>query len=537
MSVAFCNTRASQKRAQLLKELLQRHGGTVHKEVTASTTHVVCNDEVVPGTLDATLQLHNVHLVVAEWICHSIQQGQRQPEHQYRPAQPLSDQQPATPVQPAKAVTTKLQHITTINKLTANWRGKYRALGQAKSAEDNNGVCHHKACGQCDFCIIDQLNAAKIAYVGSNNPTYVFRSRALDKAISRLERLTYGLDTAQDVRRLHLGDKTETKLVEILGTGRLQQTQHLQQDPKNQTCTMFAAVWGAGESTAQKWYAAGCRTLDDIRRRSDLTVLQQFGLKFHDEFQQRIPRDEVREAEAMLRAAALTSLQAKCPHATEESVQQSHAAVLGSYIRNKPDCGDIDFLIVPAASLGHVALYSLMQHLLQQLKAHVQVIVCGQSSPSKDDEHQEERPVHFMGIWKGPSSLCQRRLDIKIYHAHQRAFAVCHLSSGRNFCRALRYWCNKPGNCKALASKYHPQANAFHLSDTQLVPVWRVPWDLAHHKRLPVNDGEGSLLAALPDGEKQVVLGAPVVCDTEQHLFEAVGLEWVPYDMRDMVMA
>ena len=36
----------------------------------------------------------------------------------------------------------------------------------------------------------------------------------------------------------------------------------------------FLKVWGAAEATCMRWYAAGCRTLDDVRARNDLTEQQ-----------------------------------------------------------------------------------------------------------------------------------------------------------------------------------------------------------------------------------------------------------------------
>ena len=36
----------------------------------------------------------------------------------------------------------------------------------------------------------------------------------------------------------------------------------------------FLKVWGAAEATCQRWYTAGCRTLDDLRQRPDLTEQQ-----------------------------------------------------------------------------------------------------------------------------------------------------------------------------------------------------------------------------------------------------------------------
>ena len=36
----------------------------------------------------------------------------------------------------------------------------------------------------------------------------------------------------------------------------------------------FLKVWGAAEATCLRWYAAGCRTLDDVRARNDLSEQQ-----------------------------------------------------------------------------------------------------------------------------------------------------------------------------------------------------------------------------------------------------------------------
>lgn len=33
-------------------------------------------------------------------------------------------------------------------------------------------------------------------------------------------------------------------------------------------------VWGTGDATAERWYRDGCRSLVDVRGRSDLTMQQ-----------------------------------------------------------------------------------------------------------------------------------------------------------------------------------------------------------------------------------------------------------------------
>jgi len=44
-------------------------------------------------------------------------------------------------------------------------------------------------------------------------------------------------------------------------------------------------VWGIGQSTAERWYQQGCRTLDDLRQLPSLTEVQQVGLKYFDDFE------------------------------------------------------------------------------------------------------------------------------------------------------------------------------------------------------------------------------------------------------------
>jgi hypothetical protein len=44
----------------------------------------------------------------------------------------------------------------------------------------------------------------------------------------------------------------------------------------------------------------GFKTLDDLREKANLTRQQKIGLKHHEEFLQRIPRDEVIEIEKIV---------------------------------------------------------------------------------------------------------------------------------------------------------------------------------------------------------------------------------------------
>jgi hypothetical protein len=48
-------------------------------------------------------------------------------------------------------------------------------------------------------------------------------------------------------------------------------------------------VWGIGDTTALRYYAAGCRTLEDLRRLEGLGEVQRVGLKYFEDFEVRRP--------------------------------------------------------------------------------------------------------------------------------------------------------------------------------------------------------------------------------------------------------
>jgi DNA polymerase lambda len=57
---------------------------------------------------------------------------------------------------------------------------------------------------------------------------------------------------------------------------------------------LFDDVWGVGIESALKFYQRGFRTLEDLRKNTHLlTEWQKIGLKYHEEFEQRIPREDV----------------------------------------------------------------------------------------------------------------------------------------------------------------------------------------------------------------------------------------------------
>ena len=128
----------------------------------------------------------------------------------------------------------------------------------------------------------------------------------MQKGITVLSTWEHPLRTEADVDVVGVGKKTRDKILEIMETGRLERNAMRAADPTwqvfmlqaRQLCSfqrilqqsnalklwccpqakqLFASVWGCGDIVAERWYLEGCRTLDDVRKCSDLTMQQQVG--------------------------------------------------------------------------------------------------------------------------------------------------------------------------------------------------------------------------------------------------------------------
>ena len=87
--------------------------------------------------------------------------------------------------------------------------------------------------------------------------------------------------------------RTRAKLLEWVRSGRIGRACELRtKNVRNATLQLFARVWGVGPETAQALYAAGFRTLASLHN-ADLDRRQRIGLRYFDEFELKIPRDEV----------------------------------------------------------------------------------------------------------------------------------------------------------------------------------------------------------------------------------------------------
>ena len=95
--------------------------------------------------------------------------------------------------------------------------------------------------------------------------------------------------------------------------------------------------------------------MDDLRNRAHLTRQQKIGLKYYNDFQQRIPRDEVEKIEKVVK---------------DETLKINNDLIVqtcGSYRRGKPTCGDVDILITHPDGVSHKNILNRLIENLHEL--------------------------------------------------------------------------------------------------------------------------------------------------------------------------
>ncbi|KAF9497326.1 hypothetical protein BDN71DRAFT_1444788 [Pleurotus eryngii] len=271
-----------------------------------------------------------------------------------------------------------------------------------------------------------------------------------------------------------VGEKTAQKIMEILETGGLKRIGYERTDDV-EVCCLFQGVYGVGQSTAQKWYANGCRTLEDLKNGKSgvkLSPAQAIGLEFYDDINARMLRDEAKALFDLIKPIAL-------------SIDPDlFVDIMGSYRRGKATCGDIDILITrnPADGKTHAGVLPTLLSKLHEIG----IITEDLAIPEGDDEENIYR-----GLCRLPEpGSRRRRIDFLTVPWTSRGAALLYYTGDDIFNRAMRYKANVMG---------------YSLNQRGLYSgVVRDPQD----RRIKTN--KGSLIAS----------------ETEQEIFKILGVPW-----------
>lgn len=268
-------------------------------------------------------------------------------------------------------------------------------------------------------------------------------------------------------------------------------------------------VTGIGPAAAAKLVSEGVTTIEELRKHQDqLTHHQRLGLKYYDDFQQRIPRAEMLELEALV-VEAVRSVDAKC-----------RATVCGSFRRGAASSGDLDVL------LSH--------------------------------------PDFTSTSGKRPSLLCDvvaalRRDDIVvdvISHGESKFAGVCHVPAAKSSLRTLvepkakrpkmedHDMKRRDSSVKQEVEKVEKEsACTFRRIDLRLIPsdqyffgiLFFTGSDMFNMHMRAVALEEGFTLSEYsirPLGSTGVA-GEPIPVESEKEIFDLIGMQYLPPEKRN----
>ncbi|KAL2179195.1 uncharacterized protein P884DRAFT_290851 [Thermothelomyces heterothallicus CBS 202.75] len=335
--------------------------------------------------------------------------------------------------------------------------------------------------------------------------------RAYSSAIATIAAYPYTFQTAQEVSRLPgCGNKIALLFQEFKDTGQIREAREDESDPKLAVLKLFYNIWGVAETTARDFYNRGWRDLDDIVEYGweTLTRVQQIGVKYYDEFQQRIPRAEV-EAIANVVLAHANQIR-----------DGFEMVIVGGYRRGKEASGDVDVVL---SHRDESATRDLVGRLVVRLERAGYVTHTLSLSTANSERGQV--PVSWKGndrsragtgfdtldkalvVWQDPvwattgearNPNPHRRVDIIISPWKTAGCAVLGWTSGTTFQRDLRRYCKREKQLKFDSSGIRSRT-----------------------------DGSWVDLESGPDGSP-----APDMLTAEKRVFAGLGLEWRPPEER-----
>ena len=233
-----------------------------------------------------------------------------------------------------------------------------------------------------------------------------------------------------------IGPKITEKIKEILLTGKCRKSDNVENDIKNKSIKELTSVHGIGIKQANEFYAQGIKGVNDLRNIYDtLPNTIQKGLKYYDDIQIKIPREEITQLFKVIEEELYQIL--------DKNILK--AEVVGSYRRKKKLCGDMD-VIITRTDNGKIS--GILHTLIERLKKR-NIIKDTLIMSDKNDINCEI----FMGICKLEENGLYRRIDIKVYEKSFFPFAILYFTGSAYFNRSLRLFAKKKG---------------YHLSDKEL---------------------------------------------------------------------
>lgn len=256
-----------------------------------------------------------------------------------------------------------------------------------------------------------------------------FKARAYGKVIAQLQTVTHPIRSWDDLKGVTgIGEGIRKKIQEIFDTGTLASADAIRKQSAFDVKEQFMQIYGVGPVKAKSLIEdEKVRSIAELRAAVEkdpklLNKNQQIGLKYFEDLQERIPRQEMEKHESVVKQTAKKIFE-KDPKETKVPYTLE---VVGSYRRGAMDSGDIDVLLCFPTIFDEeeaAQLFSMYCDELVRRGYMEEILAIG--------------PKKCMGISRVPGARA-RRLDILVTPKEQYAYALLYFTGSQKFNIAMR---------------------------------------------------------------------------------------------------
>jgi len=277
--------------------------------------------------------------------------------------------------------------------------------------------------------IIDSLSILQKKEQQEKN---VFKARAYTKIISQLKNLdsSIQIENYEDLAKnkiLGIGEKISAKIKEIIQTGELAAAVAIEEDPKLVAFNIMTKIYGVGSVKANTIIDRKITTISQLREYNlkhpkFLNENQKIGLKYYEEINERIPREEITKYESELLKII------------NEVVPNLKIMIVGSYRRGALNSGDIDILVTYDSTITQKKAAEYFKQFIKELQ--------GKSIITDILAYGTKK---CLAVSRLNSEFKHRRIDFLLTSPKEYPFALLYFTGSDKFNIETRKIANKKG--------------------------------------------------------------------------------------------
>ena len=258
--------------------------------------------------------------------------------------------------------------------------------------------------------IINSLETLKNIELSNKQP---FKANAYNKVLKQIQNIQTPIYSIYDLSHVvGIGDKIREKLLEIFNTGKLYQIEAPNVINKVELFTIFTNIHGIGPVKANELIEKySIKSIEQLREKQNelLNDIQKKGLKYYEDFLQRIQRDEMNQHEEYI----LNIVNGFNKNNNKKNIIQ--ATLTGSFRRGESSSGDIDVLITNCTQ-------DVFQNIIQRLIDQGYITDVFARGPKK-----------ILAVSKLNNVDVHRRLDILLTTKEEYPFALLYFTGNGPF--------------------------------------------------------------------------------------------------------